>query len=108
MVESLLILAGLVRSFLELSGHTKLRSLAARERAKRCRGSRQRRKALRDRCEYLQRKAGRRRGLTWRGAGVLPHPIDAGAAAPCSACRLSPVRRVKAARKTGTFSFAIS
>ncbi|WP_448319048.1 hypothetical protein [Streptomyces sp. CO7] len=45
----------------KIPDHTRLRSPAARERAERRKESQKRQKALRDRREALQRKAGRRR-----------------------------------------------
>ncbi|MFD6528870.1 hypothetical protein [Streptomyces sp. NPDC060184] len=55
-----LIIALLVWGLLKIPDHTRLRSPAARERAERRKESQKRQKALRDRREALQRKAGRR------------------------------------------------
>ncbi|AZM58269.1 MULTISPECIES: hypothetical protein [unclassified Streptomyces] len=54
------LLVGVVWALLWLPDHTKLRSPAARERARRRKESRKRQSKLRARREALQRKAGRR------------------------------------------------
>ncbi|WP_246568884.1 hypothetical protein [Streptomyces flaveus] len=58
------LLAGVVWALLWLPDHAKLRSPAARERAKRRKESQKRQKELRSRRESLQRKAARREDTT--------------------------------------------
>lgn len=55
------LVVGVAWALLRLPDHTKLRSPAARERAKRRKESMKRQKELRTRRESLQRKAARRR-----------------------------------------------
>ncbi|GAB2974928.1 hypothetical protein GCM10023080_044390 [Streptomyces pseudoechinosporeus] len=58
------LIVGLVWALMWLPDHTKLRSPAARERAKRRKESQKRQKELRSRRESLQRKAARREDTT--------------------------------------------